>query len=482
MVGKPRGPVRVRTHTPRFTSVGLLLGLLLAAATFALSREVFSQPSTKTRTQDAQAKRITPEEFLASPVAAFFKSGDYPAALRALEALAKEYPDDPLILRYRAMVLDQLGRYNEAIALYKILLAQDPTHVPSRFFLGQAYAHRGDESAAVEEWQWVIQNSPVEEYRRLAHNQLRWLQLKRPGPAERKRFSLVGDVGLEYDSNPLLKPNDKALAVQGNEQQAERFSLNLGVGYQALARPDARVDVLYTTRQSLHDRGLDEVNFTSQELAVDGRKRVSLLDRDVTLGTRYDFLAGFLDGDLFSISNRFLFSSEARLTPHTRTDVYNRFTVSNFGPDGSNPPQTSRDGFYYDLGITQYLYTEDFRRYVYVDQELNVAQTRGANFTRRGTSTRVGVHTPVPVVQHTDLDVSGGLLFGAYPRFTSLSSADPERRRDTTWDLLVSLTHDWTPRLATRVWYRFVSADNRNDLFQYDRHLGGVQLLFTENF
>ena len=460
----------------------MLLGLLLAVATFALSGEVVGQPRTKTTTQDAQAKRITPEAFLSSPFAAFFKAGNYPAALQALEALAKDYPDDPFILRYRAMVLDQLGRYDEAIALYQTLLAKNPNHVPTRVFLGQAYAHQGDKRAAAKEWQWVIQNSPVEEYRRLARDQLKWLELKRPGPAERKRFYLVGDVGVEYDSNPLLKPNDKALAVQGNEQQAERFSLNLGVGYRALSQPDARVDVMYTTRQSLHDRGLDEVNFTSQELAADARKRVSLWDRDVTLGTRYEFLAGFLDGDLFSISNRFLLSADARVTPHTRTDVYNRFTVSNFGPDGSNPPQTSRDGFYYDLGLTQYLYTEDFRRYVYVGQEFNVAQTRGANFTRRGASTRVGVHTPIPLVAQTDLDVSSRLLFGRYPRFTSLSSLAPERRRDTIWDLLVSLTHYWTPRLATRLLYRFINADNRNDVFQYDRHIGGVQLLFTENF
>ena len=240
--------------------------------------------------------------------------------------------------------------------------------------------------------------------------------------------------------------------------------------------------MIYTTRQSLHDRGVDEVNFTSQELALDARKRVSLVNRDIILGARYDLLSGFLDGDLFSLSNRLLLSSDLRLTPHTRTYAYNRFTASDFGPDGSNPPQTSRDGVYEDVGFLQYVYTEDFLTYLYVGQELEFDQTRGANFTRRGTSTRLGAHTPVPLIMQTDFDIVGTFRFGKYPRFTSLSSLDSERREDTNWGLTVSLTHAWTPQLATRLFYDLINANNRNDFFQYDRHIAGVQLLFSQSF
>ena len=428
------------------------------------------------------AELIPPDLFLSSPFAEFFRAGKYAAALDALDVLAEQYPNDPLIIRYRAIVLDRLGRYDEAIALYNQLLARDPNHTPTKFFLGQTYAHQDDPRAAADAWRWVVENSPSEEYRRLAQEQLNQLEARAARPGVKKQFYLVGDVGVAYDSNPLLKPHDKALAVQGNEQQAERFSVNLGLGYQAVNRPDTRVDVISTTRQSLHDRGLDEVNFTSQEFALDARKRVSLWDRDVILGARYDLLGGFLNGDLFSLINRFLFSSDFRVTPHTRTYAYNRFSVSDFGPDGSNPPQTSRDGVYEDVGFLQYVYSEDFLTYLYVGQELEVDQTRGANFTRRGTSSRLGAHTPVPFVKQTDFDVSGTFRFGTYPRFTSLSSLDPERREDTNWILSVSVTHYWTARLATRLFYDFITAKNRNDFFQYDRHLTGIQLLFSQSF
>ena len=473
--------------------VAPLIGMALTVCVFLLLADPVrplraddSPPSTSKAQGSTPAAqsfgRIVPDTFLTSPFAEFFKSGDYPRALRALEALTKEYPDDPLLLRYRAMVLDRLGRTNEAIALYQVILTRDPTHTPTHFFLGQAYDHNGNRAVAIREWRWVVQNSPSEEYRRLAEEELSWEETKRAKPIERERFYLLGDMGVEYDSNPRLKPNDKELAVPGNEMQAERFSFNLGLGYRLATQPTFRSDITYTTRQSLHDRGLNDVNFTSQELAFDARKRISFWDRDVILGSRYEFLVGFLEDALFSLTNRMLFSSDMRVTPHTRTYAYNRLSISDFGPDGSNPPQTSRDGVYDDIGLTQYIYTEDFRRYLSVGQEFNVAQTRGANFTLRGTTTRVGVHTPCPFVKQTDLDVSGAFRFGTYPRFTSVSASDSTRRQDTNWDLLTALTHYWTAHLATRVFYRWLNANNRNDFFQYDRHMTGVQLLFSQSF
>ncbi len=426
------------------------------------------------------------EDFLRSPFGQLFRSGNYAGALKALESLQHQYPDDLLLTRYHAVTLDRLGRYQEALAVYQQLLSRDPNHVPSHFFLGQTYSHMGDTNAATKEWQWVVEQSPVEQYRQWAQERLDHMREETVATAVatavRRRPYLVGDAGLEYDSNPLLKPNDKGVAAQGNEKQAERFSVNATLGYPLWLKSDARVDLLYTTRQTLHTRDLDEVNFTGQELALAATKRGSLANHDVIWGARYDFLSGWLDGQLFSVTNQWLFSADTRLTPHTRTIAYHRFAVANYGPDGSNPPQTSRDGFNYDLGLTQYLYTDDFRRYLFLTQELNVADARGGNFTRRGTSTRLGVHTPVPVVPQTDFDLSGGFVFGTYPDFSPLSSLDVTRREDTNWDLYTSLTYYWTPHIGTRAFYRYVNANNRNDIFQYDRQIGGVQVVYSYSF
>jgi hypothetical protein len=294
-----------------------------------------------------------------------------------------------------------------------------------------------------------------------------------------KRWTVLANIGWDWDSNVTLKPGDKALATSG-DQNSGLFSFDVGLRYRAVSEPDAVVDLQYTSRQNLHDDSLDDFNFTSQELGVDARRRVAIGGQNVTLGGRYELLGGFLEGDLFSYSNRFVLSADTRLTPHTRTVLSNRFAVTEFGPDGSNPPQTSRDGVYNDLGVTQYFYTEDFARHLFLRQELNVGWARGGNFDRRGLTTRVGVHTPL--AWRTDADLSSGLIYNHYPHFTSLTSLDTARRRDTNWDLAASLTHHLTPQVDVRLQYRWVNAANRNDVFDYTRHLLGMHVLFTQSF
>lgn len=468
-----------RGHAGRGNLACVFLRFLLVASLLEVGQVGWA--NAKPNEAEPQEREIAPEEFLSSPFAGFFKMCDYTRALEALDALTARYPSDPLLIRYRAILLDRLGRYDEAIALYRRLLVDDPLHVPTRFVLAQTYEHVGNIEAALEEWRWVLHHSPFEEYRRWAREHLERVARKGP-PLERKRAYLFGDVGMEYDSNPLLKPNDKGAAVPGDEKQAERFSSTLGFGYQLLAQANRRIDLVSTTRQSLHDRGVDAVNFTSEEFAVDAKQTLRAWGRDVILGVRSDVAAGWLDGRVFSLTQGTLLGADMRLTPRTRTYAYQRVAWSNFGPDGSNPPQTSRDGFAYDLGVSQFLYSKDYQRYVVLTEAFELGQTRGANFTRRSSVTRLGAHCPVPGVPRTDLDVSGGLRLVRYPRFTSLSSLEPERRADTNWDLYAALTHYWTPRLAIRVSYRYINANNRNDLFQYDRHIGGVQLLFTQSF
>jgi tetratricopeptide (TPR) repeat protein len=453
--------------------------MLVFASVFqsSVSADEGSQPS-----DPSNAANISTEEFISSPFADFFKSGDYVMALQAIKNLAQKYPQDPLIKRYHALVLERLGRFDEALAIYDELIAQDPMHVPTRFFRAQAYFHKGENEKAIQEFQWVEQNSTSKEYVDWTKDFLKRLGAKVETRPEIKRFYLFGNEGWEYDSNVRLQTNDEELS-DDLDQNAGRFALNLGLGYILLQESDTRLDVIYTARQSFNDDSLEEFNFTSQELALDGRKRVSMWDHDVTLSSRYEFRAGFLDRDLFSLNNWLRLSADTKLTPHTRSYLYQSFMASDFGPDGEDPQLTSRDGFYYDLGLTQYFYSSDFRSYFFIGEEFELAQTRGDNFIRRGTSTRLGLHVPVPFTSKLDLDTSAGFNWGEYPDFQSLDpDLEPNQRLDNNWDLYTALTYRIRPRTSLRLFYRYVNANNENDFYQYDRHIGGLQLLFTQHF
>lgn len=429
---------------------------------------------------EKRSATISIEDFVKSPVAEFFQAGDYEHALKALEPLIQQYPKDPLLIRYRAMALDRLGRSKEAISIFQELLKQDPKHVPTRYFLGEAYERSGDRESAIREWRGVAERAEGTPYYEWSQESLGRVGVSVvPQKPKVMRWNVAGRYGYEYDTNVILKPENKSLA-SSRDPSAGRHILELMLRYRMFSRRDLAVDLNYAARQSLHDDSLNEFNFTSQEWGLNTRKRLTIFGRDVIFGGQYDLLAGFLNGRTFSLKNRGTVSADTRLTAQTRSVLSYRFTVANFGPDGSNPPQTSRDGIYQDVGLTQYWYTKDFRRHLFVREEFNRADTRGGNFELRGNTTRVGIHTPV--MRKTELDVSGGLQFATYPRFTSLSTLDTNRRRDLEWDLYSGLTYYLTPRLGLRVFYRYINSDNRNGFFEYDRHIGGAQLIFAQSF
>ena len=453
-------------------------GLLISEAIVVLPPLLHAD--TIPAAQSPSSRRISAQEFLASPAARALQAGDDTHALHALDALLTSYPDDPLLLRYRALVLAKLGRTRESIALYRQLLVRDPAHVPTHMFLGRAYLQRGDAATAANEWRWVMEHSDDLDYRRWAQTQLQRLRVgvKHHKPPEQRLF-VFGVTGLKYDSNPLLKPSDKALAAPGNEKQGYDALLDLTVGYPVLLQRDRRLDVLYLSRQTFRDESTDAADFTSQGLEIAAKQRIHGARRAYLLGARYTAQVDFLRSDLFAVIHQWVLSAQTAFTPHTRTYVYTRASLDNFGPDGSNPPQTSRDGFRGGLGVTQFFYTRDFRRYLFVNQEVSLHDTRGANFTRRGTTSRIGVHTTLDGVPRTDWEASAGLERGVYPRFVSLSALDTTRRRDLRYDVYTALTYHWTPHLATRLDYRFIRNDNRNDFYDRTRHIAGMEMVFS---
>lgn len=453
-------------------NLGVLVVTALCATTLFLPT-LYAAPEE----QGQKQQTISPEDFLASPATEQFQAQQYEKALESLDSLLKEYPGDPLLLRYRAMTLDRLGRSKEAISIYEDLLKQDPSHVPTRYFLGQVYERMGDNDAARKEWQVVTdqgKGTPYGEWAGAAVERIGAAPL-RVKPSV-KRWSVAARYGWEYDTNVVLKPNDSGLATTKDEG-AGRHILEIRTKYRTFSSRDLAVDLFYDFRQSLHDNSRNEFNFTGQNVGLEVRKRSQAFNRDVIYGLRYEFIPSLLEGNLFSLKNQWILSMDLRFTPRMRTVFFDRLAVSDFHRDGSDPSRTSRDGFYHDVGFTHYWYSRDFRRYLYFQEEFNNAFTRGNNFDQLGNTTRLGFHAPL--LKKTDLDFSTGLETGFYPHFRSLSSLDTSRRRDMNWDLYAALTHHLTPNLALRGFYRFNNSTNRNNFFDYDRHIGGAQIIYT---
>ena len=454
----------------KFTRI--LLVILLPAL-------IFSTPDVKAAKTQADSAQISSEEFLTSSFATSFKNHQYKKALKELKTLSQKYPNDPLILRYRALTLQKLGRTEEAISIYQKLLSEHPDHAPTRIFLGRARAQAGNGKAAAEQFREVTAGEG-KEYHRWAQAELARMRLGAKPPKKKKRFYFVGKGGIAYDSNPLLVPDDETLTRPGTKKRGADYLMNWTAGYAPILEHDARVDILYIGQEVLHNKGkTSKVNFSSQGFAVDGKKRIFFGSQGVLFNGRYDFRANFLRSHLFSISNRFFLAADTSFVKRTRTHVYSRFNILNFGPDGSIPSRTSRDGGRMGFGLTQYFYTPSLKRFLFMKGEFNVNTARGNNFDRKGALARVGIHTPVDFVKKLDCDVSGGFDFGGYPHYESLSRLDLEEREDSRWDVYSALTYHLMPRVALRSFYRWIKSNNQNNFFDRDRHMAGGELIFS---
>lgn len=431
--------------------------------------------------QEDQADGLSAEAFIQSEAGQKFQQEDYENALPAFDSLLRTYPRDALVRRYQAITLDRLGRSQEAIRIFQDLLSENPSHIPTHYFLGQAYARQGDWERAQNEWQWVLSQPDAEVYATWSA-----LSLEQAGglkiPAETRklmRWYIVGRYGYEYDSNVILRPDDESLA-SSRDQNAGRQLLDLAVRYRAISKRDLSLDLLYAVRQTIHDDSLNEFNFHSEEFGAQIRKRIQIGSQDVVAGLRYDLMLGILETDLFSLRNQWVLSADTRFTERTRTVFYDRIAWTEFGPDGFSPAETSRDGLYHDIGATHYWYSRDFKSYVYWREELNFAHAHGKNFDSWGMTSRLGVHHPIH--DRLELDVSTGVEMSFYPHFSSVSSRDNSRRRDRDWDIYSAVTYRLTPEIGVRFFYRFIYAYNQNNFYDYTRQIGGVHVLYSRSF
>jgi tetratricopeptide (TPR) repeat protein len=429
------------------------------------------------------AAEISSQEFLSSDFVSFFKHKQYEKALKASDALLKKYPHDALILRYRALTLEKLELPNEAIELYQAILQAHPNDIPARMFLGLAYIKEAQYQKAEEELNFVIKHGSTAGYRHWAQEQLSRLHLNKRfvNKTIEKRPYLLGKLGIDYDSNPLLIPDNKSLSVPGSKKASALYVSELNVGYPLQLEKDSRLDVIYIGEEYLHSKEASQVDFSSQGFALDAKKRQFLGERPFLLGARYDFRANFLTSDLYSIENRVFLSADTSFWRKTLTHFFTHFTVFDYGSkfEGTNHDQSSRDGVREGVGVTQYFYTPNLNSFFFVKGEGDLGQTRGQDFNSQGGQVLLGFHTPLEFCRETDLDVSTGFDWQAYPDFSSLSALDSRDRRDNGLDIYVGLTHHWKRNLATRIFYRYINSENNNDYFDRTRQIAGMEVIFS---
>lgn len=88
---------------------------------------------------------------------AYTLAADYERAEMMLREGLKLAPEDPYLLNALGDVLIRFERHDEAIAAWKKALAFEHDLLDSRYALAEAFELQGDISAALDQWEWIVQ-------------------------------------------------------------------------------------------------------------------------------------------------------------------------------------------------------------------------------------------------------------------------------------------------------------------------------------
>jgi len=109
----------------------------------------------------------------------------------------------------------------------------------------------------------------------LAQEQLNRLRLdeRMVNKAIEKKLYLLGKLGIDYDSNPLLIPDNKSLSTPGAKKAAALYVGELNVGYPVVLEKEFRLERVIYRGGIFSQQRCNQVDFSSQGFALDAKKR-----------------------------------------------------------------------------------------------------------------------------------------------------------------------------------------------------------------
>jgi len=414
---------------------------------------------------------LAADRIVSSPAAEAFKRGDFDAALSEFRRLAEAFPGDPDVLRFEAITLDRLGRYDEAIEIFEKSLAAAPESVAGRFHLGVTYYKARREAKATNQFQLVVQLAPQSPYGKAAAQYLTTLakQLsvsQRPGAPN--PFGVYAQIAYNNDDNiPAL-----ATGVPG-EREDYRGSAYLSVDYHFLRRPDWTGSVQASTYGSRYSddkfKGFD-VDQYSLSATLQRQFKWGVIPSIVSV--RLEHLDVDLDNNAYSASNSGRVALRMAFTDANSTDFYYRYTRDNFAADGFDPAFSSRDAGNHVMGISPTWYFAGRDHSVQVGLEYEDNNADGVNFNHNGFNASVTTRFTLPAQVRLTLGASYRNV--DYPDF-----AGPIRRETDRAEYWVAVSKWFGTHFLVRAHYENRDEDSTIDSLSYGREAWGVEFSYV---
>jgi tetratricopeptide (TPR) repeat protein len=424
----------------------------------------------------ARAGQMSPQDFLKSQGAQLFMEAKYEDALKEFETLAAQAPRDLLVLRYRALALDRLGRQDEAIKLLEEGLTAFPGSVALHYFLAQTYLHKRDYGAAKKEYQWVAERDETGAYKPRADAELKEVEqilelLRRAKP---KPWSVNGSAGVEWVSNPAS--NTRVAALQTSvTNSAWKFSNSAGASYDFLKKGALTLKGTYSYSHALYSDSFSNLNTVSNSWGANGTYIKMLRGKPFIAQLGHTTAHTILRTTFYSVSFTESLSFIYSLKDWYRITLSDRWTFSQYASDGSAPDSTGRDGFGNVVGVTNNFYLNKKKNLSFLlGFDYGRDDTQGINYVKNELTYRTGMH--FPMVWKWEGDISFKFKDSQYPKY-GFPITTPGRR-DRQYALGITLSRPLWRYFTLSTSYNYTDNNSRDDNFTYRNHALGATLSF----
>jgi tetratricopeptide (TPR) repeat protein len=404
---------------------------------------------------------------------ALIESGAYGEALPYLEQAQASPALEGNASLYMAIAELRLKEYDAARQSLRRAAAKDPTlALPALYYEALVDFEQGRNAQAEEHFQSVVTMSPSTEMGRQASAFLD--QLRR---GRRRRYRVYGALGLQYDSNVVLAPDDSAIKTEeGISNQADgRVVITAGGTYIPWHNDWAQVQLGYEFFQSLHFN-LTDFDLQDHRPEVQIAARWNLLHLGVV--GRYDFYLRETSSFLQEVATiPWVTVEEPGIG---RADFYCRLRRRDFFQNDFEV----RNAWNYAPGMRQYFYLGSPQRYLAVgyqfDREDPVIrsgatqeQRNQANaFAYDGNEVNFGFGWTLPWLVYTELGYA--YRHEQYPDNSLFVPGGDSGRVDKIHQVTALLRRPIGPYVQVVAGY-FGTFNNSNDPpFQYQRNIGSL--------
>ncbi len=407
--------------------------------------------------------------------ASFIQSGDFQNALKTIDQLLSERPNDILLLRLKAICLFELKDEDKAVKTLRQAIAIDPTNISCRYYLAQTLAYTGNILEAKKFLTEVITEAPNSEYAKMAHEvfpKLENLSISAEVLPQEHRWNFSTRTAGEYDDNvPSRSKHEPGNDPKDSFQFIASCFLEFHVLDEKMDASPLTTGLSYTGYQSLHERKIfNDFDVTSHtpSLFVEKSSYFKSMPFKTRLSTNYTKTElGFSDySDSVELKTNFelQWAAWAVFSPHYSIEL------RSFKDDSVSPKFYSRDGIGECAGFDQQFYLFNNKIFISIGYDFQWDNTEGVFFEINSHNASGSISLSLP----WKFRLYGQLEFHTedYSKFT----VSPQRF-DNVYTLSTGLSRPlWKDNLSAEFTYSYSTSDSNYNFSEYERSVYGIAL------